>query len=295
MAALNPDILGMDELFYAERDIDGDGNIEIVAAFGDYSGDGLYDNYIETSFVLRDADGEINLLAKNLCDGGYMRSSFQLAQFTGSDEWYIVVNVTNTAGLDGLGIYEVSGDAVNEVAYDASATGAGNSYLNKPNSDGTYDGYTSERYSYDVFGCIVVTRYTFKDGAFVQQKSSVDVRDYPNNPTDAVKKWLMLKELSKTYDSDDITNRLNELAGDLDLEFNFSYEDWHSLMLFPLDPDQLPIYISEATGGDASTVTISVYGDEYSLDEKFSPTWQAVFQLSQTNGKWHINSISKTI
>jgi len=289
MEHLNPDISEMDELFYQENDLDNDGNMEIIAAFGHKYTD---ENEIAACFVLRNNDGKIQLVGKDFCIEGYWPAAMQLVKFTGSDQTYIAVNVTNGLNLNGLYIYEVNGNSVNHIGGKASATGAGNTYLDNKLNDGSYGGFTYSQWSYDVLYYPVTTFYSFQNGAFVQQTSIVDVRDYPESPADAVIQWLSLKELSQNYNSDDIKTRLNEIGGSVD--HNMSNIDWYSalfnyIMDFePSNEDYQNTFmnVNETTKGQTSTIAVSV------TDQDNKELTAVTFSLSLCDGKWHIDSIN---
>ncbi|MCL2352350.1 MAG: hypothetical protein FWC55_07460 [Firmicutes bacterium] len=291
MAGLNPDIAGMDELFYKETDMDGDGNTEITAAFGQKADDETQ-NWIEASFVLRDNGGDIELIGRDFIGEGYTPYKMWLVQFTGSDAWYIIVGVTNDGyDLLGIEIFNISGSEVNKVAYDASATGAGDTYLDDRQSDGTYGGYTSERHSYDVLYYGVTTFYAFEDGKFIQRKSGVDVGDYPATPTDAVVQYLSLTALNQVYPSDDSAARINEICASpvsLDMgNFDWFTAIWSYEMEFGPNVDFPRMTASEKTAGQTSSVTVNT------SDKKGNPLVTYTFNLSAQSGQWRIISLRR--
>jgi len=293
MEKLNPKIESMDELFYKEKDVDNDGYVEIIAAFGDKSNVSDGTDWIESSFILRDKNGKIELISQDYCIGGYESYSMQLVQFTGSSETYIAVGVTNTASLYGVYIYAVSGDDVKQIGGAASPTGAGNAYLSNKQSDGTYGGYTSEQYSYDVLYYPITTFYKFNDGAFDQQNSAVDVGDYPATPTDVVIQYLSLSCLEASFYSSDMEQRLYDIAGYQYWDIYGSPGEWN-MALFNYDmgfdqPDEPSMTLVETDSGQESTITVTLSNQ---ISEE---TATVTFDLALQDSKWHISSVDETI
>ena len=212
MENLNREISDMEELFYEEKDLDGDGNVEIIAAFGVMAKDEYGIDQIRASFALRDKNGKIELIKQDFCDGsGYECSGIRLAQFVGSDNTFVVVDVTNGMSMNGLAIYEV-GNGVAELARAVSPVGVCYVYLTDEQRNGSYGGFAEALSGYDVFYYPVTTFYKYENRAFVRQGSSVEVGAYPKTPTDVIIQYLALNCLLQNYYSEQITERIYELA-----------------------------------------------------------------------------------
>lgn len=284
----NKEIADMDILFFEQKDIDNDGYIEIIAAFGDK--DEEYDdwNWIRESFILCDKEGKIELISQGFANGGgYACYKAELVRFDGADEDYILIGITNGGALHGIEIIKVSGGDIINLAYDASATGAGNAYLSDKNGDGVFDGYISERWSYDVLYYEVSSYYAFKDGRFDHMETHVNTGDYPKTVKDVVTQYISLCVLSDFYPSDDITKRINELRITSEkTETQIKAEQWYSgFYEFILGIDSsISMDIDES--GNIASVTVN------KVDEHNKKEYSLSFELSNDNGVWHIISIA---
>ena len=282
----NPDIAGMDELFYQDKDVDRDGNMEIIAAFGKRANDPT-ESDIKADFVLRDNNGKIELLKQDFCHGGYENYTMATVKFTGSNQTYIVVGVTNYVSMYGIAVYQVDGDDIKELVYAASPTGAGHTYLGNQICNCSYGGYTDDRYSYDVLYYPVSTFYSFRNNVFTQQQSDVYVKDYPDNPKDVVLQYLTLKALEQNYTCDGITNRLDELSvleGSIDM-VDF---DWYTAIMHYNfgSTDQYPYLTIDEPNDEpaAGDVVHVVCVDEAGAEAAYN------FNCSYVDGKWRITS-----
>ena len=283
MTELNPSIAELDELFYHEMDVDGDGNMEIIAAFGASRGDPL----IETCFVLREQNGVIKLVKQNFFkESGYAYHGIQLVRFTDSDLYYIVVGITNTVNMNGLSIYKVIENDVLYVDGAQSAVGVCDVYLSDKKDDGSYGGFTAEFFSYDVLYYPTVVTYYFQNGVFNQQSAGVTVGEYPDTPTDVVIQYLSLYCLHQQYFSNDIIERCEEIFAEW-LDFsNFFEHDWYDALFnyrFGFDSEFPFITADEAINGQNAKVTIY-------LNENTEQTTVYEFDMVTNNGKWQIVS-----
>lgn len=258
MAKLNPSIAEMEVLFYSEIDADGDGNIEIISAFG-------HGELIESCFVLREQDSEIQLVKQDfLPEYGYAHCDMQLARFKGSDLYYIVVGVTNTANMNGLSIYKITENDVLYVDGAQSAVGVCDAYLSDKKEDGTYGGFTAKFSSYDVLYYPTVVTYHFQYRDFNRKDSYVDVGEYSKTPTDVIIHYLSLYCLHQRYFSNDIVERNQEIY---DGWWNLSYVDepgWTNALyhyILGIDSDSSVITADEVITGRKAKVTVH-YSDE---------------------------------
>ena len=295
MKILNQSISDMDELFYQEKDLDNDGNTEIIAAFGDKSNNEYSTDWIKASFALCDRNGKIELIKQDFCDGGgYECRDMQFARFTGSDNTYIIVGTTNGAYMNGLTIYEVTGNDVKELGGTASPTGVCDAYLSDERSDGSYGGFTETLSSYDVFYFSVTTFYKFSNGDFEPQGSTVALGDYPIAPTDVVIQYLSLNCLIQTYYSPDITNRIYELAGhDRGYYIYGAPTDWYSAIykyVLGIDlPDEPSLTVQETVSGEVARVNITLENSQNAVKVTID------FDMTLSDEKWHISYAVATI
>lgn len=293
MLELKPSTAEMDELFYCEIDADNDGNMEIIASFGHKAKDAYDIDLTEACFVLRDRNGEIQLVEQDFCGAcGYEHSYMKLAQFFGSARYYIAVGVTNSVSMNGLAIFEIAGDDVIYLGGAQSPVGVCNAYLSNQKSDGIYGGFTAEFSSYDVLNYRVSTFYEFSDGIFEQRDSKVDVRDYPETPADVAVQYLSLECLRQRYFSDDIVKRSREIYNGL-LDININGADWNSAIYrYELDLDLLehPVMtVSETVDGQTAKVDVNL------SDSQNEELRAIVFDFAFRDGKWRISSAKETI
>lgn len=290
-----PSIINMDLIFYEEIDADEDGNIEIIASYGQKSKDIYGDDSIEASFVLRYINGSIQLVKQNFCnETGYNNNYMQLAQFTGSNRYYIVVGVTNYVNMNGIDIYEITDKDVIYLGGGSSPAGVCDAYLSNKKSDGKYGGFSVELYSYDVLYYNILTFYEFKNGTFKPQDSKVDVGDYPETPTDIVVQYLTLKCLQQRYSSYDILNRIYEI-GSYGLYMDINYDDWniaihhYSIGIDSTDADEPYMTVDETITGSSAKVTVGVFNINHDIIKT------TVFDLIFENGKWNIYDFHETV
>ena len=250
----------MDELFHAEGDLDGDGFTEIITAFGFV--DPISDDYdrIDSCFALRSRNGKIELIKQDFCDGSaYEPYSIELVRFAGSDRYYIVVGTTNYASMNGLTVYEISGDDVMLVAAGESAVGVCQAWLSDLQSDGSYGGFTVHLSSYDVLYYPVTTYYKFVKGSFEQQDSIVDPGLYPAEPAEVVLHFLELSSVADNYPSPDITSRISEMWADTP-DYEPGGNAWYTALfnyILGLEYDDEPtMKLSTAEDGQLVEVTV---------------------------------------
>ena len=294
MKNLNPSIADMDELFYQEKDMDNDGNMEIIAAFGNKAKNEYGTDLIEASFALRDRNGKIDLIKQDFCDGGgYECGNIQFARFTGSDSMFIVVGVTNGMNMNGMAIYEIAGNDIKELCRTVSPAGICNAYLSEQQKGGSYGGFTKELSSYDVLYFPVTVFYKFNNGAFEPQSTAVEVGEYPKTPTDAVIQYLSLNCLFHDYYSLDISERLYELARYAICDIYGAPSGWYSALyqyiLGITLPGEPSITAREIVLGETAQVNTVLANPV--KNEKAT----ADFNLNFNNEKWHISSADGTI
>lgn len=290
----DPSIIEMDVLFYQEIDADEDGNIEIIATFGHKSTDTYGYDSIEASFVLRDTNGSIQLVKQNFCiETGYSNHDMQLVQFTGSNQYYMVVRVTNWGNMNGLDIYEVIDSDVIRLESATSMTGVCNAYLSDQKKNGTYGGFVVEQSSYDVLYYGVTTFYAFTNGSFEAQDSKVAVGAYPETPTEVVVQYLSLESLGRDYHSSDIANRISETCPD-GIHWNIDQVNWDAVLynyvigMDSTDTDEPRMTVEEII--TASSAKVIVHLSNMNADGVMAITFDLIFQ----DGKWCIFDLHET-
>lgn len=287
MTEREPSISGMEVMFYEELDADRDGNTEIIAAYGDRDS-------LRICFVLREVDGDVRVVKQNFYQGVYDCHSIELARFGGSDCYYIVAGVTNYGEMNGLNIYEITKDDVRCISDIRSAAGISCAYLSDQQSDGSYGGFTTERFGQDVYYYEVLTDYRFADGTFIQLPSRINVRDYPQAPAEAVIQYLSLKCLNRNYFSGDIVKRLLEIR-DSRFYFYFSldYMIWGVRIANytqGIDTEEAPgLHINESVDGEAAVVLVQ-WSDHISNE-----IHKVEFSLVSDRAKWCITDIKETV
>ena len=287
MAGREPGILEMQEMFYEEVDADQDGNMEIIAAYGEQES-------VRVSFVLRETEGEIQVVGQNFYEGAYDCDSIEMVRFTGSEQSFIVAGVTNYGNMNGLVIYEITAGDVRCISGSQAASGICYSYLSERQEDGTYSGFITERFGADVFYYAVKTTFQYLDGSFVQLPSEINVGDYPQNPTAVVLQYLSLKCLNQNYYSNHAVERLLEIR---DSRFYF---------YFSLDPMIWGVRIANyAAGVDAEeTPGLDIgehVGEKTALvlvhwsDRQSKEMHQVEFDLVLDGHNWCISDIKETV
>ncbi|WP_334075375.1 MULTISPECIES: hypothetical protein [Paenibacillus] len=175
------------ELFFFEKeDLDRDGLEEAVVAYGP-SEDDLTDIY-----VLKNRDGQIVQLGDNLNSGGYSVEEIKLIQLEGREDKVIFLGLTNWASMTGFSLFDLEGGIPENIAYSASATGAGEDVLLDTDNNGRFDCYEQRRYSYDVLYYEVTRTYKLQKGEFIHADTSVNLPDYPASPEEVVEEYLAL-------------------------------------------------------------------------------------------------------
>ncbi|MCL1792332.1 MAG: RsiV family protein [Oscillospiraceae bacterium] len=290
MENLNPEIAEMDELSYLEMDADNDGNMEIVAAFGNMAQEGNDAGIIKASFALRDRGGEIELIKQDFCDGrGYECCEVQFARFSGSPAAFVVVGITNQANMNGLAIYEIIGGDMTESIRAVSPAGVCSAYLHDDRGDGLYGGFIKTLSSYDVLYYPVTTFYNFSGGRFEAQNSTVSIGEYPSAPEEAVIQYLSLILLNQRYNSGEITERIHELAENADWDIFGSADDWQSALykyISGIENSGEPNMIArEAELGSDSNIVVVLENSGK------AETVTLIFDLELDEERWHITFI----
>ena len=287
MTGREPSIARMEELFYAEVDADRDGNIEIIAAYGEQ-------DLIRICFVLRDGNDGIRIVKQNFFASVYDCHSMELVRFNGSDQYYIAAGVTNYDGMNGLEIYEIAADDVRCISGIQSAAGICCTYLADQQSDGCYGGFITERFGQDVYYYEVLTEYRFADGGFIRLPSRINVKEYPQDPLAVVIQYLSLKCLNRNYFSNDIVERLLEIH-DNRFYYYFSLDDmiWGVRLAnyaLGIDAEEAPgLHITQDI--DQDTAVVAVHWSDRHVKE----VHQVEFCLVWNRAGWRIADIMENV
>ncbi|WP_166245283.1 hypothetical protein [Paenibacillus turpanensis] len=205
-------------LFYETTDLDQDGKQEAVLAFGQKY-ENAVDTYVTHSYVLRNNGGEVEVLGSNLIGGSaYNTYEVNVIELKGSPHRYVYHGLTNGGNLSGFLLYKLEGNEIVLFDGSASATGSGMDELVSSGEDGIYDGYISDRSSYDVYYIPVQKYYHFDGSKFVLSGTSVSLPEKPTTPREALFQFLSLTALM--IDNEDLSKRLSELCSCGQYEFN---------------------------------------------------------------------------
>lgn len=250
---------------FIKEDIDLDGKKEVVIAFGED------DDQVDV-YILRENGNTLQEIEK--LDGGYGIYGVSLVQMQGNKQKYIEVILSNGAGLSGFALYEVVKNSVNQIAYSASATGAGDDYLMSAANNDIYDGYVQKRDSYDVLYFSTSSYYKWNGQNFDFVSCDVDTGDYPDKPEGVAYQFLKLNTLWDEYrNSNNVVNRLNELnISNKTLNMDKIDDNWR--VAFQIDDD----IIDSAQQNGSSAKVESPLGIS--------------FGLTKNNNKWQITDMT---
>lgn len=276
-----------DVCFFAIEDMNLDGENEIIIGTGT-SGDAPYDNYVSHLYILSNKSGVIKQLGDDLSSGGYMIYQVKLIHMQDNPKEYLYCGLTNSVNLTGFKIIGLADNKPYEFCYSASATGAGEDKLMDFNNDGQFDGYTQNRWSYDVLYYSLFRTYIFKNNTFKLDKTAVDLPDYPASVKDVILQYLSLNVID-AQESAEVNKRLAELYCDE----NANHSDFSPNGIFTAlfntlmeSPDGIDFNINEQT--DIANADIS-YKDENNSLHKYH------FELKKTDNKWTITVLTKTV
>ena len=265
-----------DIIFFEEADLNLDGETEVVIATG-YCSEESYSSYSNVH-ILKEKNDEIEMMCYNIANSGYSVCGVKLINLQNMPQKYIYFQLTNTSVLRGFKIIELSGTEIEVICYSASPTGVGNDELEDFNNDGQYDGYTTDRWSYDVSYFSSTEVYKFINGKFVFDSSSVDLPDYPKTPEDVIDQYFSLKHTS--IKSDEVYERMSEICENEEARnIDFSYDEYQSLN-HALDT--------------ASSLKIGqkIVKQTLILDDGNNET-EATFTMEKEENKWRIINIDK--
>lgn len=285
MRNADPSVADLEELFYQEIDADRDGYTEIIAAYGE-------DEDVKSSFVLRDKDGTIQLVDQNFHTEGYSIRSIQLAQFTGSDQYYIIADVTNYASMNGLSIYKITDREVERIAGASSPSGRGLAYLSDHQGGDRYGGFTVHRDGSEVYYYDITSFYQFRNGIFVPLKEEAELGAYPDHPVGVVVQYLSMRLLYQRYPLNDILLRFFELR-DTWVYFYIDEPAWGTRIAhyqMGIDAEEAPgLSVEEEIDGDTAVVTVSRTG------RNNQEIHHVEFSLSRHEEKWQITDVKESV
>ena len=180
-------------------------------------------------------------------------------------------------------VVELANNQFNTVCYSASATGAGNDELMDFNKDGQYDGYTQDRWSYDVLYYPLFQTYKFQNGEFILKSTSVSIPDYPTDIKDVVLQYLTLKVLN-VEGSPEADKRLSELCKNKDVKIEFPISVWHPAVY------HTTLGIGNMIIFDIKEESNSAYA-EISYNDEDNKGYKQNFYLKNVDSRWVIDGI----
>ncbi|NLA43626.1 hypothetical protein GX865_05805 [Candidatus Saccharibacteria bacterium] len=276
-----------DVCFLATADMNLDGMNEIIIATG-ASGEDHYTNYVSHLVILENKNGTIRQLGDDLCNGGYSVYQVKLVRMQDDPKKYLYCGLTNGVSLTGFKIIGLADDGTPfELCCSASPTGAGEDTLMDFDNDGQYDGYTQNRWSYDVLYYPLARKYVYENNAFRLAETVVMLPGYPEDIKGVILQYLSLDAID-VRGSKEASERLAELCSDENAgEIDFVGNDIYTPLLNTLleIPDGIEFDIDEQ--GDSARADIS-YRDDSGTQQGYR------FELVKTGGRWTITRITKT-
>ena len=280
-AYINEELIEADEkiLFCYDEDIDLDGNNEVIVAIGTEGEDKL-STFVGKAYVLKEVDGEVRRIGDNFAESLYAVYEVKLISLAGDEKKYIYCGLTNGANLVGFRIFEPGDNGLDEIAYSASATGAGSDEIIDSDNDGKIDGYVQNRWSYDVLYYSVRNIYEYNNQKFELVKTEVELPEYPTSPEEVVREYLALNAL-ELQKSEEVSERLGKLCqqdvrGVIDLSNEELFEALSSENLeFESDNE-----ITAKENGITANVIVSIEGNK-----------RYKFTLNKEKDIWSIGNI----
>ncbi len=252
----------------SERDLDGDGNKEVLVKMSD-----------KEIYAFRSTKGKVSQLGKPVALPTASFDTASAIRMQESDGLYLHIVLTNEAHLRGFALLKVENDALKKVTAAWSPTGAGEDRMVDADGDGRYDGYRKSRWSYDVLFYPTESHYDWyaKKGYFTLVSSTVDVGKYPANPSDLVRHYLALRCIDNGK-SKEVTARLQAIdPKHVDvLSDSFFTALKPDLVTF----DKLAIDVNFAKSGTKATAVLTTASKD-----------EVHFDLVETKGKWQIAGI----
>ncbi|ASA19444.1 hypothetical protein [Paenibacillus donghaensis] len=288
-------------VFSQKEDLDLDGNMEIVLAYGNDDPDPKM-AFISRVYVLREVDGEITRLDdETIATGGYGVRDIKLIHLEDMPQTYIYCGLSNGGGLVGFAVYGISGDSIQTQAYSASASGAGEDVLQDSDGNGSFDSYVQNRFSYEVLYYDVSRMYVLDDGEFIFSRTSVDIPEYPQEIKEVVLQFMSLGAL-RDGTSSEVDQRLEELYGPEATAFLESLPaEWSEPVhytIMELEEGGLDFAVDQQ--GNKANVTVTyplqeeLQGDGEDETEVLSYQLVLTFTLQKENNHWRITSGSYT-
>lgn len=273
-----------DIVFFVKKDIDFDGNYEVVIASGTTNEKNI-PNYISKLYVLRENNDRIEQLGGNLAEEGYSIYSIDLIQLNNMYKKYIYLGLTNGAGMIGFKIYELSDDKPKTICYSASPTGSGSDELKDFDNDGQFDGYIQNRSSYDVLYYSLSRTYMLENNEFILKSTYIEVPQYPGNIKDVIMQYISLRVLDKGK-SPEISKRLSELCiYEKADNVSFPSDVWHSALYNTIMIMDNKIEFDISKEANIATAT-AIYLDENNKEHKRK------FHFKKLDNRWCIDNIS---
>lgn len=280
-AYINEELIEDNEkiLFYSDEDINLDGNNEVIVAIG-MEGEDKLSTYIGKAFLLKEVDGEIKQIGDNFAESLYTVYEVKLISLAEDEKKYIYCGLTNGANLIGFRIIELDDMGLNEIAYSASATGAGSDEIMDFDNDGKIDGYVQNRWSYDVLYYSVKNIYEYNNQKFELIKTEVDLPEYPTDPGEVVREYLALNAL-ELQKSEEVSERLAKLCHqDVRGVIDFSNEELFEALSSENLEFEREHESTAKENGITANVIVSIEGNK-----------RYKFTLNKENDIWSIENI----
>jgi hypothetical protein len=262
---------------FVVEDIDQDGYEEAVVAVG-------YDkSYFSQIYLLQNREGSIvNVGADGLQTGGYGAYEIDLIQLEDRPEKVIYTGLSNDANMIGLRLDGYKNGTITTLAYSASPTGAGLDELLDSDKNGRFDGFTQNRWSYDVLYYELVRVFKLNNGDFELERVDVELPDYPTKPKDVVIAYLTLLILDEGK-SPDMSSRLKELCQDCSLELYMGdtlAQELYSFLTY--DEEAIDVQVQEEALSAKVELT---WKEESTRNNRLS------FELIKSEDRWRIQSV----
>ncbi|MFF2089324.1 hypothetical protein [Paenibacillus sp. NPDC058174] len=277
--------LAEDQLwFFSNEDWNGDGTKEAVAAFGRSEGDS---RELDSIYVLQEVNGKVTTVGEPYGSGSYEAVQVREIALQDRQEPVLELSLTNEIEMNGFALVEFDGNELVMLTSSTAVTGAGEDKLVDADQDGQYDGYTSERWDYDVLYYPVTREFKWQNGGFEPTKTTVDVGDYPDERMKVVKQYAVLRTIDDGL-SNEIAGRLKEICPDCtDEQTSFVNADWQQ-NISQLITTRAEDYLTEIKLDELKKE--SVIALTYSLDNGTS--YKLTFTLVLTDqDRWIITDI----
>lgn len=274
---------GRELVYYKEKDLDLDGNTEIILGFG-FKDKNLKIQKVSAFFVIRDffkakrdLRVEYDYTFRNSI--GYYKNDIKIISLQGKKQSYIYLGVSNDDSFGGFVLLELNDDdIVRDFFYCGfEGVGFGKNMLVDKNNDGQYDGYEQIRKIGDY---IVTTNFIYKNNLFKQSHIQVQIPHYPNNISEVLLQYIALRSLD-LGESREVNQRLRELyPADVAKDLKWNKEAWRIAYAYYSNSNKTINFNVKKENG--KTTAIANYRDSFQREH------QLRFELQKNKRKWQI-------